>query len=133
MLLLAKGWSHREVRAITFASFDLISECATAFRQGGSAAVVQPKEEPLVLQRWLQQSTPQDFGYFRSRRSCAILAETPAWAAGIRVSTEAVRFCLAQLGWVWRIPIMTRMSRKSAIYWIRCPTKRRPCFKMRST
>ena len=74
VLLLAEGWSHREVRAITFASFDLISECARAFRHGGSAAVVQPTEEPLVLprwllivQRWLQQNTPQDFGYFRSR------------------------------------------------------------------
>jgi putative transposase len=111
VLLLAEGWSHREVRAITFASFDLISECARAFRQGGSAAVVQPTEEPLVLLRWLlivhcwlQQTTPQDFGYFRSRWSCAILAETLAWEAGIRVSSEVVRRGLAQLGWVWRRP-----------------------------
>lgn len=111
VLLLAEGWSHREVRAITFASFDLIGECANAFRQGGSAAVVQPVEKPavlprwlLVVQRWLQQKTPQDFGYFRSRWSCALLAEVLAWEERIRVSSEAVRRGLAQLGWVWRRP-----------------------------
>lgn len=112
VLLLAEGWSHREVRAITFASFDLIGECAASFRRGGSAAVVQAAdEEPLVLprwllvvQRWLQQNSPQDFGYFRSRWSCALLAETLAWEERIRVSGEAVRRGLAQLGWVWRRP-----------------------------
>jgi transposase len=42
VLLAAEGWSYREVRAITFASHDLIRDCLRAFQQGGSAAVLIP-------------------------------------------------------------------------------------------
>ena len=33
VLLAAEGWSYREVRAITFASYDLIRACVRAFHQ----------------------------------------------------------------------------------------------------
>ena len=112
VLLVAERWSYREVRAITFASYDLIRDCVHAFQQGGSAAVIredqaQPAVVPrwlLTVQRWLQTRTPQDFGYFRSRWSCAALAETLAWETGRRLSGETIRRGLARLGWVWRRP-----------------------------
>jgi len=112
VLLVAEGWSYREVRAITFASFDLIRDCVGSFQQGGSAAVVKENQERtaavprwlLIVQRWLQTRTPQDFGYFRSRWSCAALAETLAWETGIRLSGETIRRGLGRLGWVWRRP-----------------------------
>jgi transposase len=112
VLLAADGWSYREVRAITFASYDLIGECVRAFHQGGSAAVLREDQASrtvvprwlFTIQRWLQTKSPQDFGYFRSRWSCAALAETLAWQKGIRLSGETVRRGLARLGWVWRRP-----------------------------
>jgi transposase len=112
VLLVAEGWSYREVRAITFASFDLIRDCVLSFQEGGSAAVLKEDQEQaaivprwlLTVQRWLQTRTPQDFGYFRSRWSCAALAETLAWETGTRLSGESVRRGLVRLGWVWRRP-----------------------------
>jgi len=112
VLLVAEGWSYREVRAITFASFDLIRDCVLSFQQGGSAAVLKGDQAPpavvpswlLAVQRWLQTRSPQDFGYFRSRWSCAALAETLAWETGLRLSGETIRRGLARLGWVWRRP-----------------------------
>lgn len=112
VLLVAEGWSYREVRAITFASFDLIRDCVRSFQQGGSAAVLKEDQEQavvvprwlLTIQRWLQTRTPQDFGYFRSRWSCAALAETLAWETRTRLSGETVRRGLARSGWVWRRP-----------------------------
>jgi hypothetical protein len=53
---------------------------------------------------WLAAATPADFGYFRTRWSCATLAEVPAWEAGVRKSGEAVRRGLHRLGYVWRRP-----------------------------
>jgi putative transposase len=112
VLLIAEGWSSREVRAIAFSSYDLIRDCVRDFHEGGTAAVlregqVQPALVPrwlLTVQRWLQTKTPKDFGYFRSRWSCAALAETLAWETGTRLSGETVRRGLAWLGWVWRRP-----------------------------
>ena len=89
VLLVAEGWSYREVRASTFASYDLIRDCVRAFQQGGSEAVLRDQAQAavvprwlLAVQRWLRTKTPQDFGYFRSRWSCAALAETLAWETG---------------------------------------------------
>jgi hypothetical protein len=54
VLLVAEGWSYREVRAITFASFDLIHDCVLSFQQGGSAAVLRDdQEQKSVVPRWL--------------------------------------------------------------------------------
>jgi transposase len=53
---------------------------------------------------WLNERTPRDFGFWRSRWSCGLLAETLAWETGLRLSSETVRRGLARLGWVWRRP-----------------------------
>lgn len=111
VLLASEGWSQRELRAITFASFDLINECLRRFREGGVATVLeraQPKPSMprwlLKVAQWLTTRQPQDFGYFRSRWSCELLANTLAWESGERRSTETVRRGLRRLGFVWRRP-----------------------------
>jgi transposase len=111
VLLLAAGWSWREVRAIAFVSFDLIRESLDRWRRGGAAAVVEAIERPVTIPtwlgrvvRWLSERTPRDFGYYRTRWSCAALAETLAWETGIRTSGETVRRALHRVGWAWRRP-----------------------------
>jgi transposase len=111
VLLLAAGWSWREVRAIAFVSYGLVRECLARWRRGGVAAVIESVEHaatiPAWLERvghWLAQKTPRDFGYFRTRWSCAALAETLAWETGLRFSGETVRRALHRVGWVWRRP-----------------------------
>lgn len=111
ILLLAEGWSYREVRQATFASYDLIAQCVTQFEQGRVAALVgrgAPAETVPLWQvqvvQWLLSKTPQDFGYFRSRWSCDTLAEVLAWETGQRLSRETIRCGLAKMGLVWRRP-----------------------------
>ena len=41
VLLVAEGWSYREVRAIAFASYDLIRDCVRDFQEGGTIAVLR--------------------------------------------------------------------------------------------
>jgi transposase len=111
LLLLSNGWSYRQVREATFASFDLIKECIDRFGQDGVEFLTNPTQAtaraPFWLQRvghWLTQKSPGDFGYFRTRWSCETLAEVLAWETGVRRSTETVRRGLHRLGFVWRRP-----------------------------
>lgn len=111
VLLLADGWSQREIRQIAYASFDLINEAATWYRTGGVAAVVTVARDeesmPSWLTRvaqWVAKATPEDFGYFRRRWSCETLAEVLAWETGTQRSAEAIRRALHRLGFVWRRP-----------------------------
>jgi putative transposase len=111
VLLLADGLSLRDVRRVTYASFDLIVDCAGEFRRGGVRAVVEAEQPadavPAWLARvagWVAQATPAEFGYFRTRWSCETLAEVLAWEAGVSRSAETVRRGLRRLGFVWRRP-----------------------------
>jgi putative transposase len=111
ILLLANGYSYREVRAVTGASFKLIRDCIARFRHVGVSGFVNPTEaepsQPKWVARvisWLTHKTPEDFGYFRSRWSCHCLAEVLAWETGISLSAETIRRRLRQAGFVWRRP-----------------------------
>ena len=111
LLLLDDGLSLRQVRAITYASFDLINGCIQRFRTGGVTAAIEVErstsDEPFWLPQvaqWLLSCTPEDFGYFRRRWSCETLAEVLAWEMGVRVSAETVRRGLHRLNFVWRRP-----------------------------
>jgi putative transposase len=110
LLLLDDGWSYRQVREVTYASFDMISDCVRRFRLDGVSGLTEPGSEstlPNWVQRvaqWLSQQTPEDFGYFRTRWSCETLAEVLAWETGQRKSAETVRRGLRRLGFVWRRP-----------------------------
>jgi len=111
LLLLSSGRTWREIRDVAFASFDLIRDARSCWTRGGATAVVEVAERPAEtpswlgrVVRWLTEKTPRDFGYFRSRWSCATLAETLAWETGVRLSGETVRRVLRRVGWVWRRP-----------------------------
>jgi transposase len=111
IILLSDGWSVRDVRLVTFASFDLIADCVRRFRAGGPAAVAGTDRPAEIMPawlarvaRWLTSATPEDFGYFRRRWSCETLAEVLAWEAGVHKSAETVRRGLHRLGFVWRRP-----------------------------
>lgn len=112
ILLLADGWSYRDVRLAAYCSFDFIHECVLRFRKGGVEELSRPARVtsaalPLWLvrvARWLLTKTPRDFGFFRSRWSCSTLAEVLAWSTGERKSAETIRRGLKTLGYVWRRP-----------------------------
>lgn len=110
ILLLAEGHTYRELMELLFCSAEFVSRVVRDFRAGGVATVLRERDQSSVpswsdqLIEWLEHKTPQDFGYFRSRWSCATLAEVLAWETGHRVSTETVRRTLKALGYVWRRP-----------------------------
>jgi putative transposase len=110
VLLAADGWSVRDIRGATFASFDFITQTLRLYRRHGVNGAF-PDESPRPLPgwakriaRWVSDRTPEDFGYFRRRWSCETLAEVLAWETGVCVSAETVRRMLRRLGYVWRRP-----------------------------
>jgi putative transposase len=112
LLLLGDGLSYRDVGAYLYASNELIAFCVRRFRRGGIYEALETESTlptpvdawlPIVL-AWLRTKTPQDFGYFRQRWTCAMLAEVLAWERGVRLSAETVRRALHRAGYVWRRP-----------------------------
>jgi len=112
LLLLDDGFSYRQIRAILYASNDLIADCLRRFRQGGIHETLEGERPALpaeadwlpIVQNWLLHMTPQDFGYFRQRWTCDMLAEVLAWENDIHLSAETVRRGLHRIGFVWRRP-----------------------------
>jgi putative transposase len=110
-LLLAEGLSYRQIGAIAFASPTLIRTVKRDFAGGGLDRVLG-SETPvttvtqwlLVVVRWLLRFTPQDFGFFRSRWSCALLAALLWEHKRLRISPETVRRGLHRMEFVWRRP-----------------------------
>ena len=111
LLLLAEGWSYRSIGAAAFASPTMIRSVKKNFAAGGVARVLDTEQRPLavaywliVVVRWLLQKTPRDFGFFRSRWSCGLLALLLSQREGIRLSAETVRRGLHEMQFVWRRP-----------------------------
>jgi putative transposase len=111
LLLLAEGWSVRRIGEALFASADLICAVRQRFACGGLRAALEPQAQAatvpwwhLLLQCWLLRQTPRDFGYFRTRWSCAILAELLQEEHQVCLSRESVRRAVHALGFVWRRP-----------------------------
>jgi putative transposase len=111
VLLRASGWTWEQIRSALFCSNDLITETMRWFTAGGVRAVLGQRIAPQPTPRWLikvlgwiNNFTPQDFGYFRSRWSCETLANLLAWNQGVRLSVETIRRGLHRLGLVWRRP-----------------------------
>jgi putative transposase len=110
VLLLADGYSHRDIRAVAYVSFDFIADCARRFREGSieeRCTMAPERPEPAWLEsvlEWLLEKSPEDFGYFRSRWSCDTLAEVLAWEKDVHVSAETVRRALHRANFVWRRP-----------------------------
>jgi transposase len=111
LLLLAEGHGVRTIAAMLFCSFELIAEVRRDWRRGGLAAALGT--EPTVqrmpwwwgrLLVWALEWTPGDFGFRRSRWSCAALAVALRETIGVAVGRETVRLILRDLGLVWRRP-----------------------------
>ena len=111
LLLLDQGRSYREITAATLASPTMIRAVKKDWEAGGVACVLGTQEQPfvvaywlIVVVRWLLHKTPQDFGFFRTRWSCALLALLLWEQERIRISAETVRRGMRQMEFVWRRP-----------------------------
>jgi len=58
----------------------------------------------IVVVHWLLQGTPRDFGFFRARWSCGLLAMLLWKQQGLRLSPETIRRELHRIEFVWRRP-----------------------------
>ena len=110
VLLRADGQTWQQIRSVLYCSHDLIADTLRAWATGGltallpGPAVAAPVPAWLLkVLRWVSQHTPQDFGFFRSRWSCACLAVLLR-ESGVSVSAETIRRGLHRLGFVWRPP-----------------------------
>jgi hypothetical protein len=81
------------------------------WQSGGIARVLGTEKRPfvvarwlIVVVRWLLGKTPQDFGFFRTRWSCGLLALLLWEQENIRLSPETVRRGLVRMEFVWRRP-----------------------------
>jgi transposase len=111
LLHLGEGRSYREIQAAAFVGPNLVAAVKRDFAAGGVARAL--RREPascvvpswwLVVARWLANRTPRDFGFFRSRWSCALLAMLLWERCGWRLSPETVRRGLHEMDFVWRRP-----------------------------
>jgi putative transposase len=111
LLLLADGHSYRKIRAATFASPTLIRSVKRDFGVGRLGRALGTQVQPdtvaywlIVAVRWLLRFTPRDFGFFRTRWSCGLLALLLWEREGIPLSPETVRRGLHRMEFVWRRP-----------------------------
>ena len=111
LLMLAEGWSYRRIGESALASPTLIRAVKRDFAAGGLDRLLGTEEPPcsvaywlIVVVRWLLQHTPRDFGFFRTRWSCGLLALLLWEREGVRLSTETVRRGLHRMEFVWRRP-----------------------------
>ena len=110
LLQLSEGLSYRQLRRGPGQSgADRRGE--TRLRGRRCRRVSGTEEQPftvaywlIVVVRWLLQKTPQDFGFFRTRWSCALLAMLLWEQEGVRLSAETVRRGLHRMEFVWRRP-----------------------------
>jgi putative transposase len=119
VLLLADGYSWAMIAAVLFCSTRTIARWKTRFEKGGVHALLGQKSgTPAVyghywlrlVVHWFTDCVPKDFGFVRSRWSCA-LATLLLWEEHrLHVSVETVRRWLHQAALVWRRPrpVLTR-------------------------
>ena len=82
LLLLDDGHSYRQIMEFTYVSSDTVARLKRRFVEGRlPAALAEPEEDDVVpfwqvvVAGWALNMTPRDFGYFRSRWTCELLAE----------------------------------------------------------
>lgn len=113
LLLLADGRPWSQITAMLFTSPRTISRWRRRFEQEGVDAVLgAPRGRPAVLVvwwvavvvRWVRQQTPRDFGFLRSRWSCATVALLLWEEHRLNISDETIRRHLHRQNLVWRRP-----------------------------
>lgn len=113
ILLLSEGHSWTLICGVLFCSSATIARWKHRFEAGGVDALLaegRGRRSVLVvwavlLVTWVKTLTPRDFGYCRSRWSCATLALVLRdTRGGVRVSDDTVRRMLLGQGMAWRRP-----------------------------
>jgi len=113
ILLLAEGLSWSLITTVLFCSSRTVARWQDRFRQGRVPALLgQPRGAPVRLgQRWtdlvvewIERHRPRDFGFFRSRWCCALLALLLQRDYALDVGRETIRRWLHREGLVWRRP-----------------------------
>jgi transposase len=110
LLLLGDGWQWATIADVLFTSASTINRWRQRYRDGGLPAVLgTPRRCPrawwiaLVLQ-WVTGQSPRDFGFWRSRWTCATVVALLAADHGVHTSRETVRRRLHEADLVWRRP-----------------------------
>lgn len=113
LLLLADGYSWQTITAVLYTSTSTIARWQQRFHDGGLLALAghKPGRHPLfwsywagLAVRWITQHTPRDFGFLRSRWTCALVVVLLARWYQLAVSRETVRRWLHRADLVWRRP-----------------------------
>ena len=113
LLLLDDGWPWDTIATVLFTSTSTIARWQQRFQQGGVEALAgRPVgRHPCfswhwagVAVRWVSQRSPRDFGFLRSRWTCAAVAWLLLAYYQVAVSRETVRRWLHQADLVWRRP-----------------------------
>jgi transposase len=112
ILLLADGHAWAVIAAVLFCSTATIARWKRRFEAGGVDALLEERRgrSPVlvgwaaVVVGWVQDHTPRDFGYCRSRWCCLALTVVLWDVHHVRVGQETVRRWLRSEGMVWRRP-----------------------------
>ncbi len=113
LLLLADGYTWQTIAAVLYTSTSTIARWQQRFHDGGLLALAghKPGRQPFfwgywagIVARWLTQHTPRDFGFLRSRWTCALVVVLLWRWYQLAVSRETVRRWLHQADLVWRRP-----------------------------
>jgi transposase len=113
LLLLGDGWSYDAITAALFTSASTIARWQQRWQGGGLHALLGrvPGRRPRfawhwagVVVRWVCEHSPRDFGFLRSRWTCAVAALLLWSCYRLAVSRETVRRWLRQADVVWRRP-----------------------------
>ena len=110
-LLLADGYPWALIAALLFTSSSTIDRCRRQLARGGVAALLgraaaRPTRAGWValVVGWVLTRAPADFGFARSRWSCAAVALVLTEDYGRPTGRETVRRWLRGAGLVWRRP-----------------------------
>lgn len=113
LLLLADGYTWDTIAAVLFTSSSTIARWQQRFLDGGLLALAGQASGrrsgflaywPGVIATWLNQHTPRDFGFLRSRWTCALVVILLWRWYQLAVSGETVRRWLHRADFVWRRP-----------------------------
>jgi putative transposase len=113
LLLLADGYTWQTIAAVLYTSTSTMARWRQRFHDGGLLALAgqKPGRRPFfwsywvgVAARWVTQHRPRDFGFLRSRWTCALVVVLLWRWYQLAVSRETVRRWLHQADLAWRRP-----------------------------
>ena len=113
LLLLGEAYAWGTIAAVLFTSPSTIARWQQRFQEGGIQALAgRPSGRRRwfswhwagLVVRWVTERSPRDFGFLRSRWTCAVAAVLLWSCFQVAVSRETVRRWLHRAGLVWRRP-----------------------------